>query len=137
MNAPSLGPDDFDLSDWALLVGIVTTVFGGLYASWKAVLRPLLVVAHRKLSESSLQRELHDLDHASRAVQTLGRLQAELIMQVAEIEPKVERIPLIEQALEHNSKTLERIEEGVSTLQKQIVNLSGREGGRRKYDPEG
>lgn len=139
MNAFAQTPESvhvFTLQEWAIVIGIITTGVGALYAVWKVVVRPLLVRAHRRLSEEVLKKELTDLEHATRAVQSLGRLQAELIGQVHELDAHVEKIPVLQSLVDRNGKTLERIEGTLDRLNDHIISLSAREGGRRRYDPK-
>jgi hypothetical protein len=129
-------PEQFTLAEWALIVGIITTSVGAVYAVWKVVLRPMLVAANRRFSEEAFKKELNDLEHATKAVQSLGRLQAELIIQVEKMDEGVDKIPVLEKLIEANGETLERIEGTLVRLNEHIINLNAREGGRRRYDPK-
>lgn len=117
MNAPTPDPHRFSLEDWGILVGIVSAVTAALYATWRIVLIPLQQV----LAHYILRSELTVLRYNSEAVQTLARQYAELYGGLSEVRVDMER-GFAEQKGEARE------------LRDLIIEVLGREPGRRKYD---
>lgn len=127
MNAPAPDPERFTLAEWALLVGMVTTVVGALYAIWRIVLKPFLIFSARRLGKAAFRNEIDQIEHAAQAVVALGRLQATMITQIEELYEKVEGVPVLIALSKRNEEALGRIEHALLA--------DRREGGRRRNDP--
>lgn len=88
-------PEKFSLADWGILVGIVTTLTGGLYALWRVVGLPVVRAFARKV----LKGEMDQLAHNATAITNIWSAQLALQTTVDDMKPKVDRIPVIEELL--------------------------------------